>query len=228
MNRLQLREMVIANLGSRSDKNTIINSVLDMALARVLSTERWTFTNVDVSIDVEDGDSYVTLPNDCGKIMSLTLVDGTSILGVIEKNLDWFKRYLTTISTTTKSTPTICAQEGSILQIYPPADKAYSLNVSYMLSTTLTSDSSTTPSPILDEPIIAYATAYVFKSLQMFQESSLWEQAYAQSLTHAIQINRMQGFIKSSSFTERQPEVADDIEGNVIYPVQPFDPNSMR
>jgi hypothetical protein len=118
MNRQQLRLRVIDNI-RRTDKDSVINFALDTALMKILAAERWTFSNKNVALSIVADDISITLPDDCGKVIDMTLVDAAStVYGMEERSLDQILKISSTVNTDSAGKPYYCGQENLVLHFY--------------------------------------------------------------------------------------------------------------
>lgn len=226
MTRAELHQMVLLNFGQRTDKTDLINRALDMALLRVLTVNQWSFSNKEADLTINLNDSNVALPSDCGKVMTATLVDGSSNLPLIGKTIDAFNSVAIVNEFTIVSVPTIICQEGLNLKFFPPADKSYEIHISYMLKTSFSNDSSESPDKSLDEAIISYATYYCCLTIEP-NLAQMWFNNYQNSLYTALIADRRQGKTITTTPTYRRCESVDYDEDSIRL-VHPLDLNELR
>lgn len=196
MTRLQLRTLVEGNLG-RSDKSTLVNSAIDLALGDISTENVFEVMKTSTSLTLTIGSTSVALPSDFYKLEQATLINGTQSFPFQIRTRSWFLRRFPNVSAYSASIPVYGYIQNSVLYFAPKALDNYTLNLNYsFLMPSLTSDSDSTLTTLIDGAVVAYATYYIFKSTQNYTDSREWYGEYQAQVRSAIMADRKLGGIQ--------------------------------
>lgn len=145
-------------------------------------------TSTDVPLQVEDGS--IDLPDGMLKLLEVRFMNGLLSYKIPLVNRERVTAMYPDVDTLASSYPEWVYIEGSKLYMAPRTAFAESLRLQYntLPSFDATDDgSSLTPAiPLIDQYLIEYGTGWVFRSLQMFNESNVWMSNAVASLQASI------------------------------------------
>jgi len=199
-----LRTLVIANVGNRSDKNTVINAAINFGLEHALGW--YTFHEVRAESDLvtEIDDLYVDLPTGA-KVSEARLVVGLSLNPITLKSKIWVVSRWPNIVALSSGRPQYGYIQGGKLYFSCPLGDAYPVRVTYAIPPVLSADETENPITILDEALIAYGTAAVFRSVQNFDAANLWTQQYGTLLAAARALDLQHNIEHKADVVESEP-----------------------
>ncbi len=188
MTRAELRQAIIDNTG-RTDKSDVANRALDLALTDMSLHHPFRLLRKEVaSLDFSTSSSSMVLPEDTFKLVSLTLVDGTSSLMLTGVHKNQMGSVIGDVpASELTGRPRFYYEENNVIFFDRSADVDYVFKATIdVLPLAFASDSDRHPVPFLDAPLIAFGTAYVFRSLEQFENSREWMGEYMRALKAAI------------------------------------------
>ncbi len=183
-------------------------------------------TSTDIPIAAEAGN--VDVPDGILKLLEVRYMNDLLSYTLPIKNREWVTRRYPDLDALSSSYPIHCYQEGSKIYVAPRSAFDVSLRLQYttLPSFDATDDgSSLSPAiPLIDRYLISYATSWVFKSLQLFNEAGQWM---------ADAVNELQA---AMAFDLRKPGEDRRIDGfspferKIMDPTDPFnfEPNSSQ
>jgi hypothetical protein len=193
MNFKELQDLVILNT-RRKDKLDLIKSAINLALTQISQVHSWNALKASADLPVVLNDSQVTLPQDLDKLTIVKVSDTGSITWpfIIREKTEVITRYPNP-QLTAASRPVLGYVERGAINFLPYSNGNYTFNIWYRKSITpLALDADVCDIPGLDNVITAFATAYVFGSIQMPQDDAFWARKYSGALTIAIRHDRDQ------------------------------------
>lgn len=202
--REELRNLVISNIGGRTDKNSLINSALNLALediAERLSTQE--LETEDTTVIAED-DYRIALPDGFLQVTSARLIDSTSSYPMEIKPADWVTDRFPNPSADSTGRPYYGYVQGGYFYFVPYSDDDYSITLSVKLVPNALSDDADYPTvKYIDRCIVAWATYYVYQSMQQYQDAKYWFDTYLFNLDRVIKSKRSSVDIVPSSRHKR-------------------------
>lgn len=190
MNRAQIRSLVIDHTG-RSDKVTLIDSMITAALKKVSAEKNWRDLLTESSVTMTVGGETALLDTAMVRMIEARIIDGLSSYKLDIRTKSWLVQRWPDFSSLASSKPRYAYIEGNFLHLLPPPDEALTLKYSYYKRVTdLTDDTTELSIAILDEAIIAYATFRTFKSLQMYEDANQWFADYQTAIKDAKNMDR--------------------------------------
>jgi hypothetical protein len=190
MTKAELRAIVIQNT-NRSDKVDLINSALVFGGRQIQQARLWHKSLTSATTTLAANASTVLKPTDLDKIYAVVVENAESTLNryrvrVVEQST--FRTFFPTLTTLTQvGEPWLCYEDVLNLVFGPMAQQAYNITTHYYKKhTTLVSDSDTPLIDEFDELLIAYASAYVFRSIEMFDSANQWETMFRTRLGELI------------------------------------------
>lgn len=190
MNRLTIRNLVI-EATRRSDKTSLINSAIDIAVEEVSSQRMWSDLLTAGQTSLILGQGFIDLASDLARLTEIRLIDGTSSRNLIIKTREWVGDYFPSPESFSTGRPVYGYLLGKTLHIVPRPDAAYVLKYTYVkLHPALASDTSEVLIRHAGPVVAAYATFWVFQSINQQMEAEKWLVTYFKLLESAKKIDR--------------------------------------
>ena len=187
MNRKDIRDLVIETTG-RADKTTLINSAINIALAKVSTSRLWNDLLTDGSVTLVVDALSASLDSNLRRLSEARLIDGSSSYKLQIRNKNWIKRKFPDISSMSSGKPVFGYIQGTTLFFLPPTDTALDIEYSYFrMHPNFTDDTTESLIQQADEALISYTTYWIFKSLQMHDDAREWFADYQVQLADAKQ-----------------------------------------
>jgi hypothetical protein len=185
--RLQLRTRIEGNCGGRSDKTDVINAGIDEALTDIGQAHNWFDLISQTDLVTVASVAYVTLPTGYHRILEVRHINSTSSWPIpIFPKKRIVEVYPNQVALA-KGAPQIAYIEAGRINYSPIPDQVYTVRVTYYsLPTCAANDGAYPTLSTCDKSIVSYATAYLFRSIQLFQEAQYWDNRYRQGLAEDI------------------------------------------
>lgn len=178
---------------NRTDRDTIAETGLALALTELVKQYEFRSTKqiLDVTISAEDG--HVDLPTNWLSIYEVRFMNGLLSYPLEFTDRERALKKFPDADTLAASRPELCYLEGSSVYFVPRTSIDAGVRLTYSITPSFPSSGNIDP-PILglDLFFIAYATAWVFMTLQMFKEASAWMGQANAALMSAIQSDQTQ------------------------------------
>lgn len=190
MTYLQLRNAVIDN-SNRSDKVGVINNGINFALAEAAKRHQWYSLRGALALTVNSGDISVNMPVDFYRLIEIRLINPAATalsysMRVVPKG-QFLRRFPNVNGLSTGGRPMLGYEENGVFYFAPKSSATYSISGTYQKNfPVLVNDGDASPIVELDLFIIAFSTAYLFKSIQMFDAAGNWMQDANSLLDNAI------------------------------------------
>lgn len=206
----ELRNMVVANT-SRRDKVTLIDQALNLALIEMAQRAPYKRLNrVTYEVPVVEGDGSFTPPVDYVQIVSVQVVTpDVNTRGPlrIKTKSDLHGRFPNFLDSANSGTPAWGYIEAGRIWFYPKASQSFTMSITLdLLPAKLTDDEDQSPDSNWDNALVAWATAYTFRSLQQWQDAAGWDQQFEQAFRTMIRADRR----SPSEGRSRQPDERND------------------
>jgi len=178
MTRKELKDAVRTHFENTTVKNELIEQGLSFGLKTFaqehdFSIRALTRTGVALTANVET--FILSSSEEIQRVKEVRVLDGTSAYSVQIKEKSWFVKKFPNPTESSPSKPLYCYQEANTLYFAPVPDSDYDIEYTYIPDeSSFTEDSSENPIPLLDHALVCWATAYLFDSMQKFQEGRLW------------------------------------------------------
>ena len=190
MNRLEIRNLVIDTTG-RSDKESLINSAINIALNKVSSSHLWNDLLTEASLTLTVDATSVSIESDVRRLVEVRVLDGLSSYKLRVRSMDWVVKMFPDLSIHSSRKPRYGYLQVTTLHFVPKYDSTYTVKYSYYkLHPDLTNDTTNILILQADEAVIAYATHWVFKSLQLHEDANQWLGLFAVELANAKRADR--------------------------------------
>jgi hypothetical protein len=223
MNRSELRALVIQNTG-RSDKTSLINSAINIALKEISSAKRWSDLLTRGTATLTANTGYIDLASDLARLDEVRLFEtsGTTAWDLEVRRKSWLTGKYPNPEAYSPGKPVFAYLEARRLYLYPIPDAAYPVRYTYYkIHADLSSDSSSSDLRFVDQAVIAFATAWVFQSLQQHDDAKRWFGTYAAFLASAKGADGDNSAVKFAA-ESRPDEYADSERLQSEYWLDPF------
>lgn len=191
MTRKTIRDLILSNTG-RDDKQSVADAAIDLCMSRLGQLHDWQQTSTAATLPIGAGDTSIILPANTQRIIELRLINGLASfpMRLLEKRqvLDVYSNP----SALPQNIPCYCYRQtdsnnNDTLVFFPISNGNYSIELTIAANPSVGSEDTAEPDvPNLDEAIVAYGTAYVFRSIEMFENASPWDQQFAGLAATAI------------------------------------------
>ena len=192
----EIRDEVLSNTGrgggGSGDKTDKATKGINRGLQHIARRQDWKDlrTSATTSTNVPEDDTFITLETDYLRLLEFRWIDSSSDTGdelYVASKEDVLKRF--TINTVNASSKPVAAyEEQGLLHLIPPADGTYRIDYTYIKRPdTLADDSDTPDINDVEDVLEAFATAYVFKSVQAYEDANQWQGTFIGLLERAIQ-----------------------------------------
>ncbi len=191
-------ETLVSEATGRTDKTTLIRSALNLAVSEVSTQKQWSDLLARDEVTIASGAQSVELADNVARMFQVTVVDGTLSRPLIGRSKSYVEERYPSPESWPVGKPTYGYLEGRTLYMVPRPDQAYVIRYSYYKL-----------HPDLDDPtsevlirhagaaIAAYATFWVFQSIEKLKEAEQWYATYLRQLAAAKKLD-------SDSFTKYQ------------------------
>ncbi len=190
MNRADIRNLVIAHTG-RTDKASLINSMITAALKKVSSEMLWGDLLTEASVTLIPNQAFIDLDAATVRLAEVRIIDDLSSWKVDIRTKNWILSRWPDLGSQAFTRPNYAYLEGKRLHMMPGPDTNWTMEYSYYKrAADLTDDSTELVPAHADEAIIAFATYRTFKSLQMHEDANLWFADYRGAIADAKKMDR--------------------------------------
>ena len=186
MTREELRDQVV-NIISRTDKTSLINSALDMALEEISMRHYFQDMFSQSNITTVDGTETVSLPSNTHKVLEARLINDAQSYTIDLRPKKWVTDRFPNPSADSEGKPEFAYQSGSNIHFVPTPDDAYTVTVTVLKRmAALATDAASPEVDGIDRVIIAYAAHWVFDALEQYESAAKWLQKFEWMLAKAI------------------------------------------
>lgn len=184
----QLRAAVILNT-QRSDKAALIDRAINFALDEITQRHSFRGIRVEETVEISIGDTEIVIPSAIHRLAEVRVTNSDGTLGY---NLELlpkktFVELYPDMGASASGRPARGFEENGRIRFIPAASEVYTAIITGdVLAGGLESDTDATGIPGIDPCVIAYATSYIFRSIQQHEDSMFWEADYEKRLVHLI------------------------------------------
>jgi hypothetical protein len=186
MTRAEILSLVQTNIGNRTDKNTLIYSAIDFAQRDIARCgQLFRSLHQSFSTSITTGDSVIALPAYTRHIIEIRLQDSASTTSypLCLKPKIWVMKRYPNPSADPQSKPDIAYIENGSLYFVPYSNGDYTIaGTVYCDPAPFTDSSQSVAVDGSEDAIVAYCTAYVYRSIQQFDAANQWQANYIQLL----------------------------------------------
>ncbi len=190
--RSTLRNLVLEATG-RSDKTSLINSALDLALEEISAEHHWSDLRANGSVTVTQSSPSVDLASDLArlKLVRIMETDGNPAWELDVRSEEWVLARYTNPLSDSESKPLFGYLLGKTLYLVPLPDNSYTIRYSYTkVHPAFTGDSDSLQIRAASAAVVAWATYWVFQSLEKHDDAARWLSTYEKSLMKAMRLDR--------------------------------------
>lgn len=201
MTLLEMRSAVFDNT-RREDKSGLVDRSINLAIREIVQIKPFNLLRGEVTLVLSASQNQITLPDGINQISNVRLfnevVDQTtqpavnSVLAYDIVILDpvTLRKMFPNLAINVQGRPQYCMIENGVMTFVPPTfqDRTVSIEVD-ATAPTLVEDDDENPIPDTDNAVICWSTHYVFKSIGMYQDATIWWQSYQDALTKAMRNN---------------------------------------
>lgn len=177
MTRAEIRAIVLLNT-ARSDKSTLIDSAIDLCLQKISNWYDFSAVRTETDLVLLEDYYSISLPTDYFRLLptGVKIFQGDNVYEFEMRTKSWVLMRWPKLSVVPSSIPAVGYEDKAQGKIFfaPPADGTYTLRLHYSTVLSLPEDTDSLPLPTLDEAVIAYATSYIFKGIEKFEEANIW------------------------------------------------------
>lgn len=178
MTRETIENLVLEATG-RTDKSTLITSAVNLAVEEISTQRLWADLQTEDEVTTVNGDPSVELAEDLARIMEIRLIDGQMSMPLIVRSKAWISKYFPAPEERNSAKPVYAYLEGRNLFFVPVPDGEYTIRYTYHR---LHPELATPTSPLLirgaGRAVAAYATFWVFQSLEKAEDADRWLKSY--------------------------------------------------
>jgi hypothetical protein len=189
--RADLIGLVIANTG-RSDKYTPIVNWFNVGLVRIASLHSWKDLRVQADVSVVTNDTTAALATSVKSLVELRLIDIASPTLSFAMELrpkQWFvERFPNVAGSPISGRPYFCYRAGTTLYLDRKCNSSYTIRYTYQKTAEFAGNLDESQSPIteIDDVLVAYVTAEVFRAIGQYEDANYWDQRFGNLLAAAI------------------------------------------
>ena len=197
MTRATIRGLVEDAIG-RTDKTSLVNSAIDIAVEEVSTQYRWSDLLSEDDVTMTIGTQSVALDaTDLARITEIRVIDGTTSRPITIRSKSWVVTHFPNPSSVSSGKPAFGYLEGTTLFVVPLPDEAYTIRYSYYrLSPALTTDPQTVLVRHSGPAVVAYATFWVFQSIEKHEDAERWLATYLKVLESAKTADKENSVVK--------------------------------
>lgn len=189
MNREQLETLVVEATG-RSDKTTLIRSALNLAIQRVSAHRLWSDLMTEDEVSIAAGAASVALASDVARVIEARIL-GAQRRPLMVRPKAWLMQREPDPSQRAATAPCYAYLQGTSLYVIPYPDAEYDIGYTYYkLPAQMTLSTDEQPIRCADAAIAAYATHWVFKSIEKHEDAEMWAQTYLDQLRSAEKVDK--------------------------------------
>lgn len=190
MRRSDLRTRVFNNTG-RSDKTSVTNDGLDFGLKKLCQTYPFLALRAgEMDISFVATNLSIGLPQDMRQIVELRLIDPSSptlsYSMVLLRKTDFVSRFPNVAGSPVSGRPYFCYRDGNRLYFDKKSEGSYTVRLTKYVIQKFNGDSDECAVPDSDEILIALSTAFVYRSIQMYDDAAQWDREAARLTQLAV------------------------------------------
>lgn len=194
MTRDQMRDLIVQHT-RREDKLPLIEQAIALAVAELGQLHEWRELRYQFDITLAMGERYVNIESGVFHVLSLRLIDADQKFYPVEL---WSKTHVVQKypdeGNSSTGRPLVAYEDTGQLWLAPKADKQYIVRVDTFRLHPELKPSEQPLVQAVDNAIVAWATAYVFRSIQMYEDANQWMQEYARAMGLALKAERRTHF----------------------------------
>lgn len=176
-NRGKIKEVVELNVGRANDQleNELCDEALDLAIT-VHPFDDSVTTPSDISITEDSVSVDISSIEDIKTIVTARIVETSGQRNLILKlkNRTWWDNFVVNPEDNQKGWPVYGLHDGTTIKLNCPAEDNLSLRLRVSINQTFDNDNTECPIALLENFVIKFVTAGVFKQLKQFDAAKEW------------------------------------------------------
>ena len=188
-----IRALVKANIGGRTDVDTEIDRYINLVLHDVARGHDWVDLQAETTLDCIASTKTYTLAADLDRLDTVRLSDYDSSTGVYSGSVyipvvtpHRMDRIIPRIEQDSTGKPRYAVWWGRTLDLYRIPDDTYRVTYKYKQKITeMTTDASTCEIEEIDDVLVCGATTYVLLMLEEWESAAMWESRYVVKLSRS-------------------------------------------
>lgn len=208
MTRETLESLVLEATG-RTDKTSLIRTAIDLAVEEISTQRMWTDLQTEAEATLTADEPSISLAEDVTRVTEIRLIDGTLSRPLIIRAKNWITQYFPDPESRSSGRPAYGYLEGRTLHLVPVPDDAYVIRYTYFpLHAALESPTSPLLIRAASRAIVAYATFWIFQSLEKHEDAKRWLDSYFSLLESAKKVD------SGDSVINRQADARGSLPAN--------------
>lgn len=217
MTREDLENLVLEATG-RTDKVTLIRSALNLALEEVSAAAKWRDLEVEESASLPSGTSSLTLVSTLSRVSEVRLMNGLLSRPLLIMPKNWVVERFPALDILSPSWPVYGYLEGHDLYFAPRPFQDFSVRYTYFrLHPQFTLATDVLLLRHAGAAVAAYATFWVFQSLEKSTDAERWLAIFQRQLASAIKIDR-----ENAVVIKQMVPRSDSPQASPAYYLDPF------
>ena len=197
----ELRQLVVDAVG-RTDKTSVINNGLNLGLKELGKLHDFRAMREESDHSLVDTDESVAVPTGMFHLLEARLIDGTMSFPSVLRSKKWITERWPNISALSSNKPNLGYEEGGLIYLYPVCNGSYTLRVTVSsLPANFASDSTENPLVGTDYTLAAWATAYVYETVEQFEQGAFWRSRFSTSALADIRADKRVATLYQASET---------------------------
>lgn len=187
----QMRDLVLLHT-NRTDKSALVGIAINLAITKLPQVpHEWRELFRDDEYELTTNSTFVTLASDVDRVIQIRRAlasDGSlaATMGLLTKQ-KFDRTFYDRESSVSTGIPNYAAVDGGKIHVYPKSISEYKLYARVALRVTpLVNDDDRCQITGVDEAIVAWATHYVYASIQETNDAQFWLGRYNLAMTSAI------------------------------------------
>lgn len=188
MNLGELRTAVFDNTG-RTDKTTVTDRAINLGIEDIVDSYQFRDLRVQRDVGIVVDQASIIIPTDYHQVVDARLIDTTNENSnpIRIKSKKVITDLIPNPDDLTAGRPSLAYEESGSLFLIPKSNGVFIIRLLLDLKpTTLVLVGDNPQVDRIDRAIIAYATSYVYDSVQQFQQAAVWTKRYNEALAKAI------------------------------------------
>lgn len=183
-------ETLVNEATGRTDKSTLTLAALNLAVAEVSAQRLWSDLMVRDEVTILEGSLSVDLASDVARVASVVVVDGTLSRPLNCRPRTWIAQRYSDPTSWPVERPQFGYLEGRTLFVVPRPNQDYVIRYDYFkLHPELTDPTSELLIRHASAAVVAWATYWVFQSIEKLKEAEQWYSTYKIHLASAKKVD---------------------------------------
>jgi hypothetical protein len=173
-----------------ADRSQLAGDAIGEALLEAAQLHNFQSMSEEVPVTFATDSNSFALPEGTFQVKEVRLLNDNTSYTLNLRQKRWITRHFPNPTFYTSSYPSYAYTEGGLLYYMPKANADYTGVMTITRIPTLAGDDDELEPSLLATYVIAYATAEVYRSVEMFDEAAVWDNKAAQRLQLAIIADR--------------------------------------